>query len=459
MSNGKEPRPGASPQVGRGGDVAQSGPGPGKRTLTEALPAAGAGPGAGGAGGAKADDAGAKQGAPTGTDGGGAPAAGNTDAAGPGTTFAAPGPGTPGPGGPTSPTPVDPPTGSKNMESFVVTARGQRVQIYVSPGGINHTPDVFMFFHGYYANLGIDPKIDPKSSDNASGEDTAAAAMAQAKALNTLAMLPQGVRGDDSNDGGRMDALQPKTKQELKDKNALPLFIDEILARVAEHLQKTGTLAPNHIGIAGHSAGGYKGVNDALSQAGGYEDKITDITLMDSSYSSSHFASTSKWMFEGSPGKTVRIVQSLGQLQHGWVRDKDNPKGPKLPVDPWHKKYFGEAELKGLAGKHGMTITKLSAGEDRGNQTKVVQHTQVLTADGKVQCDVLIMQSDLGHHEIRDNVMDDAIDSIGQGAQGNVDFGKNQIPDYGRDPSMPHDGNVEPKPAKPTKPATTPKHP
>lgn len=37
--------------------------------------------------------------------------------------------------------------------------------------------------------------------------------------------------------------------------------------------------------------------------------------------------------------------------------------------------------------------------------------------------------------------MDDAIDSIGQGEQGNANFGKNQLPDHGRDPVLP---NVEP---------------
>jgi len=82
------------------------------------------------------------------------------------------------------------PTGSKEMVSLVVNADGQYVQVYVSPDGINDTPDVFMFFHGYYANLGIDPNTTgkhAKSTDNASGEDSAAAAMAQAKVHNDRA--------------------------------------------------------------------------------------------------------------------------------------------------------------------------------------------------------------------------------------------------------------------------------
>jgi hypothetical protein len=87
--------------------------------------------------------------------------------------------------------------------------------------------------------------------------------------------------------------------------------------------------------------------------------------------------------------------------------------------------------------------------DDRGNETFVIQHSQILRNDGTVQCDILIMRSNLGHHEIRDNVMDDAIDSIGQGENGSADFGKNHIPDYGRDPTRPHKGNQEPKPATP----------
>jgi hypothetical protein len=445
MLNDKGIRPGATTLVAPGGTAAPAA-GPGKRTLTEALSPAPSPsqPASGGASPAPVQRAPVDGGVPDGT---------SSDA---GQQAA---PGQPAPQGGKSPPPVanDPPTGSKDMVALVVEARGQKVQVYVSPGGINHTPDVFMFFHGYYANLGIDSNIKPKDDDNASGEDTAAAAMKQAKAPNTLAMLPQGVRGDQDNDGGRMDALKPQNKQERKDKNTFPLFLDEILVKVAKELKITGAIAPNHIALAGHSAGGYKGVYDALTEAGGYDDKITDITLMDSSYSPSHFAATSDWMFRGSPGKTVRIVQSAGQLDHGSITDPDDPeKKKKKRVAPWHKKYFGEKELDGLAKTHKMTTKPLSAGEDRGNDTKVVQHTQVLTASGTVQCDVLIMQSDLGHHEIRDNVLDDAIDSIGQGAQGNVDFGKNQIPDYGRDPALPNAGNTKPKPPAP--PAKPPKN-
>jgi hypothetical protein len=39
------------------------------------------------------------------------------------------------------------------------------------------------------------------------------------------------------------------------------------------------------------------------------------------------------------------------------------------------------------------------------------------------------------------------IDSIGQGEQGNANFGKNQVPDDGRDPALPH-ADDKPKPPK-----------
>jgi len=81
-------------------------------------------------------------------------------------------------------------------------------------------------------------------------------------------------------------------------------------------------------------------------------------------------------------------------------------------------------------------------GEDRGNMTEMVQHTQILNKDNQVQCDILVLHSNLGHHEIRDSTMDDAINSIGQGAAGSDQFGRyDDDPSYGRDPKKPHEGN------------------
>jgi hypothetical protein len=199
----------------------------------------------------------------------------------------------------------DPIEGSPDMVPMVVIIDGQYVQVYVAPGGINRHPDVFMFFHGQNANLMIQPKLEGPA-DNVSGNDTAATAMKQAKAKNTLAILPQGVDGVAG--GGGMKGLEKG--------GDLPTFLDKILAAVGAGLGKTGTMEPKHIALAGHSAGGYMGVHEALSTAGRYEDTISDITLMDSSYSEVHFSDASKWMFKGPPNKTLRIVQSSDQINN-----------------------------------------------------------------------------------------------------------------------------------------------
>jgi len=275
------------------------------------------------------------------------------------------------------------------------------------------------------------------------------------------------VHGDGATGGGAMAALKPTDK---KEKNAFPKFLDAILMQVAAHLGRVGALKPHHIGLAGHSAGGYEGIHDALAQSGTYSDTITDLTLMDSSYSTSHFAEASKWMFAGSHNKTVRIVQSPDQIENSYhkVKNEHDPNHQTtVRVDPFWRAYFGESQLKAAAATHKMTIKKLGVtGDDRGNHTKAIQHTQLIAADGSVHCDVLVLQSSLGHHEIRDNVMDDAMRSIGQGAAGADDFGKNHIDNYGRDPSMPHYGDSGPqiankkadKYAAVSSPAPTPTH-
>jgi hypothetical protein len=196
---------------------------------------------------------------------------------------------------------------------------------------------------------------------------------------------------------------------------------------------------------------------------GKYADTITDITLMDSSYADSHFESTATWMFAGSPGKTVRIVQSKDQLDHRYEKDKDDPRKSHPVDDPYWKHTFSEAALRAQVNTFNkkqpadqkmqfnaaMKFNEDSKSDDRGNETYVIQHSQILRQDGTVQCDILIMRSNLSHHRIRDNVLDDAIDSIGQGEQGNASFGKNHLPDYGRDPALSHadDKANTPKPA------------
>ncbi len=356
-------------------------------------------------------------------------------------------------GGPTPP-PPDPLVGGAGMLSFTFPVDDQVVQVYVSPGGIDHHPDVFMFFHGYNANLGIDDRIKPQDDDNVSGKDSAKAAVAEGKATNTIAILPQGIRGTGKT-GGQMPAMIGAGK-------GFEPFLDHILEALAMKMAISGKLEPKHIALAGHSAGGYQGIDEAMSTMGKYSDTITDLTLMDTSYSNAHFADALNWLFTGSPGKTIRIAQSHDQLlqSHHQVPDPtpEKPKQTKDEIGPPHwQGYFGDDALVGAAKHHKMTLNQIqkfdykhwASNDDRGNSTKVMQHTQVINADGKLQCDILVMQSDLGHHEIRDNIMDDAIDSIGKGGADTSDFGKNHIPYYGRDPDAPHEGNVEHVPGEP----------
>jgi len=335
--------------------------------------------------------------------------------------------------------------------AFIVNVDGQYVQVYVSPDGVDTSPDVFMFFHGQVANLKIDPAMKDQGSDNVSGNDTAGAAMAKGKEKNTIALLPQGFRGGAHSAGGRMDAII---------KYGLEKFLDDVLAAANLQIGAPSALTPRHISLAGHSAGGHKGIHEALANTGKYADTISDITLMDTSYGETHFEEARDWAFTGSPNKTIRIVQGTGQLKNDIYKKQDELE----ETDPLHKpavyeghaywsRVFSDAALDTAVKAHpGMTINHIQkfdfqksksygAGEDRGNMTEMVQHTQIVK-DGKVQCDILVLHSELGHHEIRDSTMDDAINSIGQGAAGSDQFGRHDDdPTYGRDPSKPHSGN------------------
>jgi hypothetical protein len=343
------------------------------------------------------------------------------------------------------PPPLPPPPTPQVPASMVVQAGGQYIQVYLSPD-VTDQPNVFMFFHGQRANLGIQPGLS-EPGDNVSGNDVAASAMAQGKAKNTIALLPQGVDGVKG--GGGMPGLEGKG-------NDLPKFLDAILLAIQTTLKWTKPFTPQHIALAGHSAGGYMGVHEALSQAGRYNDTISDITLMDTNYSPTHFADASKWLYTGGPNKTLRIIQSPDQTNNSYnlvhdPKDTEHPKSRTVRerVDPYWRDYLGEGPLKANAKAAGMTINKLKSptAADLEGKTKldrgIVQHTQVLNSRSEVQCDIMIMMSTLGHHEIRDSVMDDAIDSIGLGAAGAAAFGTNQLEHYGRDVNAPHHGNAE----------------
>ena len=311
------------------------------------------------------------------------------------------------PGGKPPVVPVVPPAPGEPFKQVidVTTDSGtQKCLVFASPGGVTATPNVFIFFHGHDAQYGIDP-AQAKKKGSASGSDVAGEAMTHARGKNTIAILPQGVVGGSikgtskgrSAEGGHMKALQ----------DGLPAFLASVFGQVGPMLGAPGMQAGN-ISIAGHSAGGYQGVHDALEGAGELLDQITDLTLMDSSYSTAHFSDALDWILQGKPGKSLRIIGSPKQIGGGK-----------------HAGYFGKSALGSKAGKKGFTVMHLPVkGDERENKTRAVQHSQLLSDGGGVHADILILEAKRGHHDIRDDVMDDAILSIGEGAAGSDNFAR-----------------------------------
>jgi hypothetical protein len=317
--------------------------------------------------------------------------------------------------------PADKPAGAADMFAKIYTTsvngKPHFTQAFVSPGTRTETPDVFVFFHGHVAQY----KIGATGSGVLSGIDVAAEAIAAAKNKNTIALLPQGNIGAAAAHGGHMDVLQA----------GLPAFLESIFTQLAPDLQ-LNKIVPAHIGLAGHSAGGYEGMHSALNGVkGDLADTITDVTLMDSDYSPSHYLDAVNWMFQGKGGKNLRIVEQAGQLaptDHRKPKDKDDK-----PHVNHHDQYFQPEKLKGLAEGHGCTVdhiylehAKGAAPDVRASTNTVVQRSRIMKA-GAVQADILIMRSSLGHHELRDSVMDDAILSIGEGEKSNDTFGSDKI--------------------------------
>jgi hypothetical protein len=330
------------------------------------------------------------------------------------------------------------------MFQHVYTASGQKVAVFVSPGGLTATPDVFMFLHGYEAQYGIDDAQKGKAGV-ISGLDVAAEAVAHAKGKNVVAILPQGVIGrnaDHKHEGGYMKGLE----------GGLEPFLASVLTPLAADLQMK-SLTPGRLSVAGHSAGGYQGIGSTFEHAGGMEDTITDVTLMDSDYAPSHFAAVAKWLFKGKPGKSLRITESQYQLDYGVKGGAHGAFSGALPT-------FGHDALVGKAKKAGMTVDFLdAASESHGKHNTAILHAHILK-DGAFHADVLILRSDRGaggHHQIRDDVMDDAILNIGQGAEGALKFGQENIEGHGKASIAGLHGGDNKDAAAPAKPAPAPK--
>ncbi|MBZ0235735.1 MAG: M15 family metallopeptidase, partial [Deltaproteobacteria bacterium] len=290
---------------------------------------------------------------------------------------------------------------------LVVKGGSQSCLVFISPDGVTSKPDLFIFFHGYQADYGKDvdtkQKRPKKMALYKSGADVAEEAMAFATGKNLIAILPQGNIGRKDERGGHMKALA----------GGLAPFVTSVLANIAKELG-VPALEPGNIGLAGHSAGGYEGIHQAMGsdeKMGDLADNITDVTLMDSAYNGVHFEDTRDWLFGGPPGKNLRIIGQAVQM----AKNRDGG----------HRKHFAFDKLARYADKRGFTVKELPEGEKRDTST-VIQHTQIINPAGEVQGDVLVLLSSRkggqGHHDIRDDVMDDAILSIGEGAAGNASF-------------------------------------
>ncbi len=348
--------------------------------------------------------------------------------------------------GPDKPTPSQQPPADlhgtyKGVFSKVYNTGAQKSQVWVSEGGVSATPNIYVHFHGYRTDYGIDHDLEWEESPElklnqktqkyyqpapkehrsmvdvgGSGHRAAKEAMAAATNKNTVVILPQGTLGEGgggAHEGGFMRDIE---------KLGLAGFLDKILKQLAVDIG-VQALSPGHIGLGGHSAGGYEGTHQAMKRLGKGQkdealmDQITDLTLYDASYSSAHLSDAQQWMVHGEGGKNLRLVNSKWQHEGGGKEEKT-----------WQS-HLGPAALKKLAGKSFTLHEVGDAGAKLDNETSVMQHTQLIRKDnGKVQCDVLVLmyhqKKGSDHEPLRDRTIDDAIMSIGEGAAGNATFGR-----------------------------------
>jgi LAS superfamily LD-carboxypeptidase LdcB len=337
--------------------------------------------------------------------------------------------------------------GTYDDKGFVFSTGTQKSQVWLSPGGVSATPNIYLHFHGHRTDYGIDDnlawheggtkedakgkqyRVAPKSHRGAvdkggSGHREAKKTMAATAGKNTIVIMPQGVLGEGA--GGEHEGGYMKDLEAL----GLSAFLDKILQQVATAI-RVPSLAPGNISLGGHSAGGYEGIHSAMRRLDkgkkdeALMDTITDVTLYDASYAPAHLDETRAWAFhagkEGTPTKNVRLVNSWFQQQTSQPDHKAH--------DLWFAR-FGSPHLAAYAKARKMTTREITGdvGEKLDAQTKIMQHTQVLRADGSVQADVIVLMfsADKGrdHEPLRDRMIDDAIMSIGEGADGNKKFGR-----------------------------------
>jgi hypothetical protein len=302
-------------------------------------------------------------------------------------------------------TPVAKPTGliKPATKPYVFGVGGQKVFVFVSPRGITTRPDIFVHYHGYNAHYSIE-----EPTKNLAGIGVVARSMANARA-NLVAILPKG------SGIGMMPAL---------DKMGFPRFVTKVLEELGKELRKNeNLLRPGKIGVSGHSAGGYEGVQQTLTTAGRFRDSLTEVTLIDAGYSKNLWLVVKKWLLSGKPGKSLRIVAQGHQVARPWDR-------PGKGITSHHP-VFGRAQIvrkrnlpNGWTAKH---LPIVDPRRDHG--TTVLQHTKIYNKQGKEHADVLILRdaawsNGARHEAIRDDFIDDALHGTGQGTSGTDRFGR-----------------------------------
>ena len=94
---------------------------------------------------------------------------------------------------------------------------------------------------------------------------------------------------------------------------------------------------------------------------------------------------------------------------------------------------FGDDHFRARAENAGFTFVPLGVGEQHGSHNLSRTHFQ-LHLDGEVHADVLLLESNRGtrgHHQVRDDILDDSILTVGKGAAATAGYGGENIEGHG----------------------------
>ena len=169
--------------------------------------------------------------------------------------------------------------------------------------------DVFVFFHGYRADITID--ASKSGHENVVLESHLQEAMAGTDRIGIVPQAHSTWAWSDRGDKKKWVLAWNWAEALSKVKG-----FDGLVRRALDVLQKAmrldNPLEPRAIHVAGHSGGGVA-IGQATDVKGGaklFGDKVQDVTLQDAGYGGSHWEKTLDWFLHGSPGKTMRVLVS-----------------------------------------------------------------------------------------------------------------------------------------------------